>query len=91
MVWMFLISQKPAVEPIKVDSAVKEEYEKGEIDWTNGYTRAKGYGFVDPEKPKGKANLLAERAAVVDARRNLLEIIKGVHITSETVVEDYMV
>jgi len=32
---MFLISQKPAVEPIKVDSTVKEEYEKGEIDWTN--------------------------------------------------------
>ena len=91
MVWMFFISQKPAVEPIKVDSAVKEEYEKGEIDWTNGYIRAKGYGFVDPEKPKGKAKLLAERAAVVDARRNLLEIIKGVHITSETVVEDYMV
>jgi hypothetical protein len=68
---MFLISQKPAVEPIKVDSAVKEEYEKGEIDWTNGYIRAKGYGFVDPEKPKGKAKLLAERSAVVDARRNL--------------------
>ncbi len=47
--------------------------------------------FVDSEKPKGKAKLLAERAAVVDARRNLLEIIKGVYITSETVVEDYMV
>ncbi|MFZ8826735.1 MAG: hypothetical protein ACO2OT_07900 [Candidatus Caldipriscus sp.] len=32
-----------------------------------------------------------ERVAVVDARRNLLEIIKWVHITSETMVEDYMV
>ena len=65
-------------------------FNKGEIDWTHGFVRAKGYGFVDPKKPKGQARLLAERAAVVDARRNLLEVLKGVHITSETVVEDYM-
>ena len=72
------------------DTAVREVFDKGEIDWTHGFVRAKGYGFVDPKKPKGQARLLAERAAVVDARRNLLEILKGVHITSETVVEDYM-
>jgi ABC-type oligopeptide transport system substrate-binding subunit len=40
-----LISQKPEVEPIEVDSAVKEEYEKGEIDWTNLLIR---------KNPKGK-------------------------------------
>ncbi len=72
------------------DTVVKEVFDKGEIDWTHGFVRAKGYGFMDPKKPKGQARLLAERAAVVDARRNLLEILKGVHITSETVVEDYM-
>jgi hypothetical protein len=49
MVWMFLISQKPAVEPIKVDSTVKEEYEKGEIDWTNSLIR---------RNPKGKPSSL---------------------------------
>ncbi|MEO0214017.1 MAG: hypothetical protein ABIL12_00700 [candidate division WOR-3 bacterium] len=92
MMWIVLLSQKPAVEPIGVkDSTVKDVYDKGEIDWTHGCIRAKGYGFIDPNKPKGQAKLLAERAAVVDARRNLLEIVKGVHITSETVVEDYMV
>ncbi len=72
------------------DTAVREVYDKGEINWTAGVVRAKGYGFMDPKKPRGQAKLLAERAAVVDARRNLLEILKGVHITSETVVEDYM-
>lgn len=72
------------------DTVVKDVFDKGEIDWTHGFVRARGYGFMDPKKPKGQARLLAERAAVVDARRNLLEILKGVHITSETVVEDYM-
>ncbi len=93
--WIVILAQKPAVQPGKKeksirDTTVKEIYDKGEIDWTNGFIRAKGYGFMDPKKPKGQARLLAERAAVVDARRNLLEIVKGVHITSETVVEDYM-
>lgn len=72
------------------DTVVRDVFDKGEIDWTHGFVRARGYGFMDPKKPKGQARLLAERAAVVDARRNLLEILKGVHITSETVVEDYM-
>jgi len=45
----FLISQKPAVEPIKVDSVIKEEYEKGEIDWTNLLIR---------KNPKGKPSSL---------------------------------
>jgi len=71
-------------------NAVVEVKDKGEINWSEGFIRARGYGFIDPKKPKGQARLLAERAAVVDARRNLLEILKGVHITSETVVEDYM-
>ena len=40
---------KPAVEPIKVDRVVKEEYEKGEIDWTNLLIR---------KNPKGKPSSL---------------------------------
>ncbi|NPA80595.1 MAG: hypothetical protein GXO29_06075 [Thermotogae bacterium] len=81
MMWMVLLS---------ADTSVREVFDKGEIDWTHGVVLARGYGFMDPKRPKGQARLLAERAAVVDARRNLLEILKGVHITSETVVEDYM-
>ena len=85
MMWVFVLS---ATEQGQAD--LLEVREKGEINWSKGYVVARGYGFVDPKKPRGQARLLAERAAVLDARRNLLEIVKGVRITSETVVEDYM-
>ena len=39
---------------------------------------------------KGQRMLMAERAAVVDAQRNLLEIAKGVKVNGETEVEDFM-
>jgi len=38
-----------------------------------------------------QAKALAHRAAIVVAQRNLMEVIKGVHIDSTTVVEDFMV
>jgi hypothetical protein len=38
-----------------------------------------------------QARALARRAAIVVARRNLLEIVKGVRIDSETTVQEYMV
>jgi uncharacterized coiled-coil protein SlyX len=61
--------------------------EYGFIDWLNQKVYATGVGIApqDKENPT-QAKTLAYRAAVVVAQRNLLEVIKGVHIDSETVV-----
>jgi hypothetical protein len=76
-----LSSAKPATEPLP----------GGAIDWTDKVARAKGTGVLDPGNTnKAQARLMAERAAVVVAQRNLLEIIKGVRIDSDTKVENFM-
>jgi len=68
-----------------------ELLEHGKIDWTNGKVIAKGYGIFDPNAKNVQLEIIkATRVATVVAQRNLLETIKGVHITSQTIVEDYM-
>ena len=49
-----------------------------------------GYGVIDPTLPQSKAIVLARRAAEIDAKRQILEFIKGVKIDSETTVGDAM-
>lgn len=48
---------------------------------------ADGYGVLPQNRPFGQAKLMARRAAVVEAQRNLLETVKEVAIDSETNVE----
>ena len=48
---------------------------------------ADGYGVLPQNRPFGQAKLIARRAAVVEAQRNLLETVKDVAIDSETNVE----
>ena len=66
--------------------------DSGVIDWIQRKVVAKGIG-APPEKYYGKpqARPMAIRAATTVARRNLLEVIRGVHIDSETRVNNYMV
>ena len=62
------------------------------IDWESGYIEAAGYGAPpagQENNPRGAA--LAHRAAVVDAQRNLSEIIQGVEVAGETTIRDLMV
>lgn len=62
----------------------------GKINWTTGRISAEGYG-LPPANAAGKAGpLLACRAAVVDAQRNLLEATQGVRVTATTVIDNYM-
>lgn len=55
-----------------------------------GVLSATGLGTVDSAKAANRvqAKLFARRAAVVDAQRNLLEVVQGVRITSGTTVRD---
>lgn len=77
--------------PLSVKTPVTEPLPGGVIDWTGNVVRARGTGVLDPGNTnKAQARLMAERAAVVVAQRNLLEIIKGVRVDSETKVENFM-
>lgn len=64
----------------------------GNVNWSAGYIEAVGIG-APPARSIGKpeARPMALRAAELDAKRNLLEITKGVRIDSTTVVRDFTV
>lgn len=81
--WQPCQAQNPAMERVG---------DHGTIDWVGQKVIARGIG-APPQKYYGKpqARPLALRAAITDARRNLLEVIKGVHIDSITQVHNYMV
>lgn len=75
-----------------IESKVAEQSgDKGIINYEDGYVEAVGTG-APPERYMGKPNArpMALRAAQVDAYRNLLEIVQGVRIDSNTVVRDFM-
>lgn len=55
-------------------------------DWYN----VTGSGMASQDHAPGQARLMAKRAAEKDADRQLLEAAKGVHISSNTTVEDFM-
>lgn len=64
----------------------------GNINWSAGYIEAVGIG-APPERFIGKiqARPMALRAAEIVAKRNLLEITKGVRIDSTTLVKDFAI
>ena len=70
---------------------VVEKSASGEINWTQGIIYAKGYGTSKEGMSAPQRRLLSRRAAVVDGQRNLLELTKGVRLTSMTKVVDQIV
>ena len=78
------------VGSISAPGQVQEPLPGGAIDWSGKTIRARGTGVLDPGNSNtAQARSMAERAATVVARRNLLEIIKGVRIDSDTRVRDF--
>lgn len=65
--------------------------DEGSMNWAQKVLLVKGNGF-GPERVKelGRRKILAKRAAKMDAYRNLVEVIKGVYVTSNTKVQDMM-
>lgn len=51
---------------------------------------ADGYGVLPVGIPEGRAKVMARRAAIVDAQRNLVETIQGTAVDSETTVNNFM-
>lgn len=64
----------------------------GNVNWSAGYIEAVGIG-APPDRSIGKpqARPMALRAAEQVAKRNLLEITKGVRIDSTTLIKDFTV
>ena len=62
----------------------------GNVDWTQQVVRCTGIGAPNPNLPMAAQRSGAERAAKLDALRNLLETIQGVNLTSETTVQNAM-
>lgn len=81
---------KKVEEVITKSEPVVTNSTNGAINWTEQYIEAKGESVIDNEKFKNpaQARAMATRGAIVVAQRNLLEIVKGVQITSETTVQD---
>lgn len=74
------------------DRSWEQITEYGYIDWLNQKVYASGVGLVPQDKQsQTQAKTLAHRAAIVVAQRNLLEVIKGVHIDSQTRLENRFV
>jgi len=62
------------------------------IDWSSSTITVEGSGIA-PEyaKTSAQARLLARRAAIADAQRNLAEAVSGVNVNGDTTVENLMV
>lgn len=60
------------------------------VNWSSGQIQSEGAGVGPDNKPTHIAKLMACRAAVVDAQRNLLEAIQGVRVQGQTVVANMM-
>jgi len=87
-----LLAAAPALAGDPVSGAYVQKVSGGRVDWEAGVVTATGLG-APPRGAHGRAEsrALAARAATVVARRNLLEVIKGVQVDSTTTVENFMV
>ena len=60
------------------------------VNWTNGSAVAEGAGLAKSGTPPSLAKMMACRAALVDAQRNLLESLQGVRVEGITIVDKLM-
>ncbi|MGD9897626.1 MAG: LPP20 family lipoprotein [Calditrichaceae bacterium] len=63
----------------------------GTVNWQDQIIRATGIGAPNPNVPLAAQRAGAIRAGEMDALRQLLETVKGMNLTSETIVRNAMV
>lgn len=69
-----------------------QSYDNGTINWETGVVTAVGIGAPPGNAVNtAQARAMAIRSAKVIARRNLLELLKGVQIDSQTTVQNFIV
>jgi hypothetical protein len=61
---------------------------KVEADWREGLVKAVSLGFSKTGIGDARGKMMAQRAARLMALRDIAEFIQGVHVSSETTVED---
>ncbi len=73
------------------DNFIGDVFDRGNVDYGNRTIQATGIGFI-PENVinAGQARRAAMRIAKQDALRQLIEIVNGVNVTSETTVSGAM-
>ncbi|MGV3524520.1 MAG: LPP20 family lipoprotein [Candidatus Sericytochromatia bacterium] len=75
---------------VAAESSLVQTLPSGTIDWTQRWVEATGSGVPKQTGNPAQERLLAERAALSDAYRQLAETVHGVQITGETTVRDYV-
>ncbi len=89
--WMSILLLGVIIQPALAQQPLVQPMGTGEINWGEQVIRATGSGAPNPDAPNiAAARIGAERAAKADALRNLLEIVKGVRIDSQTLVINAM-
>jgi len=89
-------TQKPAFKEINMreieplTQPIVTQQDNGVLNWSEQFIEAKGMSVIDNQRfdNPAQARAMATRGAIVVAQRNLLEMINGVQVTSETTVKD---
>ncbi len=60
----------------------------GGINWTEQVVRATGYGSPNPNMPPGSRRAGAIEAAKATARKNMMQVVKGINLDSKSTIEN---
>ncbi|PKL76685.1 MAG: hypothetical protein CVV27_09020 [Candidatus Melainabacteria bacterium HGW-Melainabacteria-1] len=86
----FGLSSLLAGPTLAAGSRVVQQLPSGTVDWANQWIEATGSGLSKATGNPAQERLLAQRAAMSDAYRQLAETVHGVKVDAETLVRNYV-